>query len=111
MSGRTYRDKEVVQWGYVALVCVALAFTMFTKAMASTKSGIRVPPHEITLGVCTVRPSVGETPERRACETGTERVSDEPVSSLLGSTFANTSVPPYSVESPRWSPTFRKNAE
>ena len=54
MSGRSYERKELMQWGYAALVCIALAFTTITGASANTK------PAE-------VRPTLSENGKWEAC--------------------------------------------
>jgi hypothetical protein len=37
MSGRAYDTKEVKKWGYVALICIALAFTTLTTTAAGSR--------------------------------------------------------------------------
>jgi hypothetical protein len=111
MSGRAYCNKEIAQWGYVALVCIALAFTTITGATASTKSAIRAPLHESNWGVCTASHAEEKIPEGRACEVTTELTSSESTNSLLGSAFLNTGFNRYTGSLPQLSPPPEKHAD
>jgi len=95
MSGRTYCKHEIVQWGYIALVCIALAFTSITRAAAGTK------PSDHRLGfqttskwdVCLAN-KVGKAPDERMCEERRDFTKHEPINSVFGSAFVNTGLNP-----------------
>ncbi len=111
MSVRAYYNKEIVQWGYVALVCIGLAFTTITGAAASTKSGEFRPAAEGKLGVCVAHHAVGEVPEKRACETNGKSQALEPMNSVFGSALVNTSLSPYIGGSPLLGPSHERHAD
>lgn len=58
MSGQAYYYRDFIQWGYVALICVVLAFTAMTNLVAGTA------PSDDTLVSTPVNPNVCVIPEK-----------------------------------------------
>lgn len=90
MSGRAY-NKEVIQWGYVALVCVALAFTTLTGAAANTKSAEMKPASDTgKWGACLTPMRVGENSDTQACESTASADSPEDgLNKIINSALVN----------------------
>lgn len=98
MSGRTYCNHEIMQWGYVALVCIALAFTSITRAAASTKPSDYRPEGQATSNLkgdaCFPNSGVGEVPDGKMGETKGDFTRAEPISKAFGSSLVNTKLDP-----------------
>lgn len=111
MSGRTYCNKEIIQWSYVALVCIALAFTTIGGAVASTKSGEFNPSSEGKRGICLAHHAVGELSETRACEANGDSQALEPMHSVFGTALINTSLSPDNGGSLLFGPSHERHAD
>ena len=111
MSVRTSKNKEVIQWGYTALVCIALAFTRLTGAAANTESAEIKPASEnAKWGVCTANRPTVEMSEMRPCEADSSSLSSEH-GNLSGSVFVNTGFSPDSRRAPLLSPLRERHAD
>lgn len=89
MSGRAY-DKEVMQWGYVALVCVALTFTTLTGAAANTQSAERKLASDTgKWGACLSPIRVGENSDKQVCESTASTDVADGLSQFLNSALVN----------------------
>lgn len=89
MSGRAY-NKEVTQWGYVALVCVALAFTTLTGAAANTKSAeMKLASDTEKWGACLTPMRVGENSDRQACESTASADAADGLNKIINSALVN----------------------
>ena len=90
MSGRAYKNKEIIQWGYVALVCVALAFTTLTGAAANTKSAELKPASDTgNLGACLASMRVRENSDKQVCESAAESNATDSLSKIISSALVN----------------------
>ncbi len=87
MSGRTYCNHEIVQWGYVALVCIALAFSSITRAAAIAKpSDYRLERQTTSKrNACLAIKEVADLPDGKMCEARGDINKSEPKTSEFGS--------------------------
>lgn len=94
MSGRSYEKKEVVQWSYTALVCIALCFASITGASANTKSAEVRPTfsEKGNWGACLVPIKAGETTAQETCDTTAATSTDATygLNQILNSAWVNT---------------------
>lgn len=96
MSGRSYCHYEIIRWGYVALVCIALAFTSMTGATASTKSSDNGSQISDTSkrGACLANTGTGEVAEQSMCTTPERSLKERTIKSAFGFAMVNVSSDP-----------------
>src|SRR4051812_40240404 len=94
MFGQTFYNRELIQWSYLALILVALAFTTLAVAAESTNQGeyFKLSATD-ELGACLLPPERRSSHRRPVCDSGTENSSLESFQAAIRSAFK--------LESPR----------
>lgn len=92
MAGRAY--KEVIQWGYVALVCVGLTFTTIIGAAANSKPAERQIASPLKMrDACSSQMRNSENPVRQVCTLSATTHLENDLHQIINSTPVSSHPP------------------
>ena len=108
MSGRACYPREIIEWFYIGLIGIALAFTTLTGAVASNRPFEPSPPSGLGgWDVCLAHDDDVKSGEKQECNSGALATPTDWLSPVFSPSFVHTDLSPYTHPSVLTPPTKR----